>query len=99
MPQPIPTPYSVKISAHRAFGDGFRPSVTEDHARVSEFPFEPLAKRNILPEIDGRRHNGNAILRIHHSRITFVPVAEALSRVVPDSNRRMILSIRHGHVR
>jgi len=26
-------------------------------------------------------------------------VAEALSRVVPDSNRRMILSIRHGHVR
>jgi hypothetical protein len=28
----------------------------------------------------------------------FIRVAEALSRVVPDSNRRMILSIRHGQV-
>src|SRR5579863_7799200 len=26
----------------------------------------------------------------------FIPVAEALSRVVPDSNRRVILSIRQG---
>ena len=33
------------------------------------------------------------------NRSRFVPVAEALSRVVPDSNRRMILSIRHEQVK
>ena len=32
------------------------------------------------------------------NRFRVVPVAEALSRVVPDANRRMILSIRHEHV-
>jgi len=32
------------------------------------------------------------------SRFPFIWVAEALSRVIPDSNRRMILSIRHGQV-
>ena len=36
--------------------------------------------------------------RLVADRFRFVPMAEALSRVVPDSNRRMILSIRHGQV-
>src|SRR5438132_3415423 len=32
------------------------------------------------------------------NRFRFIPVAEALSRVVPNSNRRIILSNRHGQV-